>query len=223
MYLKKPATEKITIGEFRKISENLQMRGFVEEPKRAEQGAMHDKMVVSSYRRELSDFVLRVGASQEAADVIAVSGRNLAIDEMSASLWARCAVLSNRSIVEFAAAAAHKSHYVESSKTPMIYHADLVPYPDPSLIIDSCLRLASAIAKVRSDGEFAAAIDAKEVHEKISEARGRVRLDNSFGNYLDNYLGPLFDSLKKKMDYEYSRIMQDPQIVQALSQVADRE
>jgi hypothetical protein len=222
MYMKRPATQKITIGEFKMIVANLQTRGFVEEPKKVEQGAMHDKMVVASYKRELSDFVLSIGASQEAADVVAARQSNLAIDDMGASLWAKCAALSNRSVAEFANAISYKSHYVDTSRSPMFYHADLVPFPDPSLLIDSCLKLASAIAKIRNDSEFAAAVDAKEVREKMAAAQKQVRPDNGFTAYLGNYLGPLFDSLKKKIDYEYSRIMQDPLVMQGLSQVADK-
>jgi hypothetical protein len=224
MYMKKPSTQKTTIRDFHRFSSDLLMRGFVEEPEKVEQGVMHDKMRVASFKREFSDFMLRIGASQEAADIMAASERGLGREDMGASLWAKCATYSNSSVGEFVRMFSHKSHYVESGgRDTMVYHADLVPFPDASVLIDSCLKLGSAVAKIKNDVEFSAAIDAKEVEEKIGEAQKRVRADNSLAAYLGNYLRPMFESFRKKIDYEFARVLHDPDVLQALNQVADKE
>ncbi|HSB47426.1 MAG TPA: hypothetical protein VLD37_05410 [Candidatus Bilamarchaeum sp.] len=224
MYMKKPATQKTTVGEFRRLGADLLNRGFVEEPAKAEGGVMHDMMRVGAFTREFSNFTITVGASQEAADVIQMREQNRGRDGMGASLWAKCATPANRSVGELARMFARKSHYVsDASRSGGIYHADLVPFPDPSVLIDSCLKLGDAVARIKGDMEFASGIDAKEVHDVMVAAKGQVGGDNSYAAYLANYMVPLLDSLRKKMDYEFARIMNDAGVHQALAQVADKE
>ena len=221
--MKRPAEQKIRMIDFRNISAELLQRGFTEDQKKAEQGAMHERMPVASFTRKFSAFSLKVGASQEAADVLDARREGLGDDWMTVSLYAKCSASSDRTVVQFAMLFPHKGHYVEHLQTDLkIYHADLVPYPDAGLLIQNCLALESCIARLKGDVAFAQAIDARVAFDRIAEGFNRIDNGNTLKEYVGRCISSTMQALKQKFDYEFARILGDQLVGQALSQVADR-